>query len=329
MEIGNTAIEDTFAEAFTMYYARIIVTAHDQHWLDIAVANFTGYGTSIIGCDAEVGLESYVENSETLDGRTGASLLVFGFSADAVGKALCNRTGQCLMTCPTTAVFDGGIADREVAVGEGAAGEETVDVETADVDARSDRQDPTGRISLGDHLRFFGDGFQKSKLIGERRFWRVPVMDGEFIVEDSVSVSKGVAGGNFLVLATDQITGLTAARRAVDRIAKLDQVITPFPGGIVRSGSKVGSRYPKLRASTSHQFCPTLRGQVESKLPPEVGCVYEIVIDGTGFDSVAEATKQGIQAAVGEGIVAISAGNYGGELGKHHFHLRELFADKS
>lgn len=151
-------------------------------------------------------------------------------------------------------------------------------------------------------------------------------MDGEFIVEESVGVSKGVAGGNFLMLANDQIAGLSAAERAVDRIAELDQVITPFPGGVVRSGSKVGSRYPKLRASTSHTFCPTLRGRVESKLPDSVGCVYEIVIDGTDFDSVAQATKLGIEAAVGEGVVAISAGNYGGKLGKHHFHLRELFA---
>jgi len=316
LNIGNTTIQDTFAEAFTMYFARIIVTAYNQSWLETAVAAFTGYGTSIIGCDAEVGLESYVGNSQTLDGRAGASLLVFGFSAKAVEKALCNRTAQCLMTCPTTAVFDGGWADRPVG-----GNEDSPAAPNSDVDAQSDSQGayPTNRISLGDHLRFFGDGFQKSKLIGERRFWRVPVMDGEFIVEDCVGVSKGVAGGNFLVLATDQIVGLTAAQRAVDRIAALDRVITPFPGGVD----------PKLRASTSHQFCPTLRGQVESKLPPEIGCVYEIVIDGTDFNSVAEATKQGIQAAVAEGIVAISAGNYGGELGKHHFHLRELFADKS
>ena len=314
MKIGNTAIQDTFAEAFSMQCARVVVTAINGRWLDAAVAEFSGYGSSIIGCDAEVGLERLVGESETLDGRPGAALLIFGLSNQAVEKALCNRAGQCLMTCPTTAVFDGGVAGQ-VITGE---------------DNQQDADSAAGeRISLGKQLRFFGDGFQKSKLIGERRFWRVPVMDGEFIVEDSVAVAKGVAGGNFLILAANQTTGLGAAERAVDRIAKLERVITPFPGGAVRSGSKVGSRYPKLKASTSEAFCPTLRGRVESELPQEVGCVYEIVIDGTDFDSVADAIKIGIQAAAGEGIIAISAGNYGGKLGKHQFHLPELLADKT
>lgn len=283
-----------------MRYCRVIVTAANQRWLAAAVAEFSGYGSSVIGCDAEVGLECPVPEANTLDGRPGASLMVFGFSQDAVEKAITNRTGQCLMTCPTTAVFDG---------------LKSTAIESPDID----------RISLGKHLRFFGDGYQKSKLIGERRFWRVPVMDGEFIVEDSVGVAKGVAGGNFLMLATDQASGLSAAERAIDAIANLENVITPFPGGVVRSGSKVGSRYPALRASTSHTFCPTLRGRVDSKLPAGVGCVYEIVIDGADFDSVAAATRIGIEAAVGGGVVAISAGNYGGKLGKHHFHLRKMF----
>jgi formylmethanofuran--tetrahydromethanopterin N-formyltransferase len=278
-----------------MCFCRIIVTAHNQRWLEAAVAEFCGYGSSVIGCDAEVGLEQLIDAKNTLDGRPGASLLLFGFSTEAVQKAIVNRTGQCLMTCPTTAVFDGMEASNE-------------------------------RVPLGKHLRFFGDGFQKSKLIGERRFWRVPVMDGEFIVEDTVGVDKGVAGGNFLILAVDQEAGLSAAERGVDQIAKLIKVITPFPGGVVRSGSKVGSKYKDLRASTSHTYCPTLRGRVETSLPDNVGCVYEIVIDGTDFDSVAAATRVGIEAAVGAGIVSISAGNYGGKLGKHHFQLRELFS---
>ena len=315
-----------------MQYARIIVTALNQRWLDAAVAEFSGYGSSVIGCNAEVGLERWVGEAETLDGRPGAALLIFGFSTEAVENALCNRAGQCLMTCPTTAVFDGGVGvardqdvvDKDVDNGDAVGG---------DVVGGDDRQDayPTNgaRISLGHQLRFFGDGFQKSKLIGERRFWRVPVMDGEFIVEDSVGVYQGVAGGNFLILAVDQIAGLSAAERAVDQIAKLDRVITPFPGGVVRSGSKVGSRYPKLKASTSEAFCPTLRGRVESKLPPEVQCVYEIVIDATDFESVAKAIKTGVQAAAGEGIVAIGAGNYGGKLGKHHLYLRELLTKES
>ncbi len=273
------------------------------------MAEFTGYGSSVIGCDAEVGLETLVPAAETLDGRPGASLLLFGFSTDAVQQSLANRTGQCLMTCPTTAVFDGGCLDQSSS-------------------ANSQRLEGD-RVSLGKHLRFFGDGFQKSKLIGDRRFWRIPVMDGEFLVEDTVSVSKGVAGGNFLILANDQPTGLQAAERAVDAIAAQPNVIAPFPGGVVRSGSKVGSQYTALRASTSHTFCPTLRGRVDSELPAGVGCVYEIVIDGTNFDSVANAIKVGIESAVGAGIVSISAGNYGGKLGKHHFHLRSLFSESS
>lgn len=251
----------------------------------------------MIGCDAEVGVERWMDASETMDGRPGVSLLLFGFSSEAVQKAMGNRVGQCLMTCPTTAVFDGMHLDPNV----------------------------DKRIPLGDHLRFFGDGFQKSKLIGDRRFWRIPVMDGEFVIEDTIGIAKGVAGGNFLMLTTDQVTGIAAADRAVDAIARLENVIAPFPGGVVRSGSKVGSKYPKLRASTSHTFCPTLRGRVETKLPEGVNCVYEIVIDGTDFDNVATATRIGVEAACGEGVIAISAGNYGGKLGKHHFHLRQLF----
>ncbi len=318
MKIGPTEIEDTFAEAFTMRYTKIIITAMNQRWLETAVAEFCGYGTSVIGCDAEVGLESWIDESKTIDGRPGASVMLFGFSKDAVQKAAFNRVGQCLMTCPTTAVFNG-LTVVEAEPPAGAAEKDTAKKEDTAIE----------QIPLGKHLRFFGDGFQKSKIIGEDRFWRIPVMDGEFIVEDSIGVTKGVAGGNFLILSTDQTTGLTAAEKAIDEIAKLSNVITPFPGGVVRSGSKVGSRYPTLRASTSHTFCPTLRGRVESKLPESVGCVYEIVIDGTNFDSVAEATRVGIKAAAGEGVISISAGNYGGKLGKHHFYLTELFEKTS
>ncbi|MFK7765939.1 MAG: formylmethanofuran--tetrahydromethanopterin N-formyltransferase [Mariniblastus sp.] len=323
MKIGPTDIQDTFAEAFSMRYSKITITAINQRWLETAVNEFCGYGTSVIGCDAEVGLESWIDESETLDGRPGASVMMFGFSKDAVQKAAVNRVGQCLMTCPTTAVFDG------FAQGDFAQSADQTKLENPNefktANAASAQPISVEKIPLGKHLRFFGDGFQKSKLIGERRFWRVPVMDGEFIVEDTIGVTKGVAGGNFLILSTDQLTGLTAAERAIDEIAKIKNVIAPFPGGVVRSGSKVGSRYPSLRASTSHTFCPTLRGRVETKLPDKAGCVYEIVIDGSDFDSVADATRTGIEAAAGEGVVAISAGNYGGKLGKHHFHLLKLF----
>lgn len=287
-----------------MRYTRLIVTAVNARWLSIALAEFCGYGTSVIGCDAEVGVERSLSSDETPDSRPGASVLLFGFSADTLAKAVVNRVGQCLMTCPTTAVFNG----------------LAVKAQEADV------TQPQEKIALGSHLRFFGDGYQKSKLIGDRRFWRIPVMDGEFIVEDVSGVDKGIAGGNLLIQASDSATGLAAAERAVDAIRNFAGIITPFPGGVVRSGSKVGSRYQGLRASTAQAFCPTLRGRVDSSLAEGVHCVYEIVIDGTDFAVISQSMRIAIEAAAGSGIIAIGAGNYGGKLGKHHFHLHEILA---
>lgn len=283
-----------------MKYTRLGVTALDDYWLGIALKEFCGYGTSVIGCDAEVGVESFFTESNSPDGRKGANVMLFGFSTDILEKAVVNRVGQCLMTCPTTAVFNAmPLTENSIAVGKS--------------------------------LRFFGDGFQKSKLLGDQRFWRIPVMDGEFIVEEKAGIAKGVAGGNFLIQAVDQKTGLDAARRSVEAIDKVANVITPFPGGVVRSGSKVGSKYKMLRASTSDSYCPSLRGQVATKLHAEANCVYEIVIDGADRGSVAKAMVNGITAAVGEdqaGVVSIGAGNYGGKLGQHHFHLHELFRNQ-
>jgi len=313
VNIDQTTIEDTFAEGFSMHYTRLIVTAVNRRWLDAGVREFSGNGSSVIQCDAEVGLERYLAPDETFDGRIGASILAFGFSTDGLAEAVVNRAGQCLMTCATSAVFDGYTEE-----------EFSLDVSAAKKDAAPPVANPQKRISLGSHLRFFGDGYQKSKLLRGRRFWRVPVMDGEFFCEDSLGIGKGVAGGNFLIQSIDQSSGLRAAEKAVDAIAELPGVITPFPGGVVRSGSKVGSKYKGMIASTSHQFCPTLRGRVDSLVHPEAQCVYEIVIDGIDFEHVAKAIRIGIRAAVGEGIVSISAGNYGGKLGKHHFHLRRV-----
>ena len=293
MNLGSTFIDDTFAEAFGMRYCRLIVTALDAYWLDAAIREFTGYSASVIACDTESGVERMLSPEETPDGRPGAALMAFGFSAEALGKAVANRTGQCLMTCPTTAVFDG-LPDSET------------------------------RLPLGKHLRFFGDGYQKSKVVEGTRYWRIPVMDGEFLVVESLGVAKGVAGGNILLMGRDQIVTLTAARRAVEATAQLPGVITPFPGGVVRSGSKVGSQYKSLRASTSDSFCPTLRGRVTSKVHPEAHCVYEIVIDGESPEAVGSAMAAALRAAAGPDIPAISAGNYGGKLGKFHFALRPL-----
>ena len=295
MQIGNTFIDDTFAEAFGMSYTRLVITAADDYWLDAALREFTGFSSSVIACDAETGLEQRLPPSATLDGRPGAAVLVFGFSADALAKTVPNRTGQCVMTCPSTAVYDGlPAADK--------------------------------RIPLGKHIRFFGDGFQKSKLVVGKRYWRIPVMDGEFLVQESLGVAKGVAGGNVILQAASQTAGLAAARRGAEAVAALPGVITPFPGGVARSGSKVGSRYKGLKASTADAFCPTLRGRVESQLHPDANCAYEIVIDGVDEAAVGAAMAAAIRAAVGDGVVAISAGNYGGKLGKFHFRLRDLLA---
>ncbi len=306
MLINGAIIDDTFAEAFRMWASRLIVTAIDEHWVRVAAAVTCGYGTSVIGCDAEAGVERYLTPDETPDGRPGVSLLLFAFNADGLRKAVPNRVGQCIMTCPTTAVYDG-MSDI-VAGDEGA------------------------RIDVGKRLRFFGDGHQKSKQIVDphsnsaRRYWRIPVMDGEFTCEETVGAVKAIGGGNILVCSRDQRSTLEATRRAVDAVAPLPLVITPFPGGIVRSGSKVGARYKGMFASTNDAFCPTLRGRVKSDLHDGVNCVYEIVINGLNTDAIAAATRAAIQAACACDIIAISAGNYGGKLGKFHFKLREVMA---
>jgi len=293
LKIGATLIEDTFAEAFGMRYTRLIVTAYDEYWLDAAVRELTGYSASVISCDAETGVERSLSSDETPDGRPGVAVLIFGFSTAALTKSVSNRVGQCVMTCPSTAVYDG--------------------LENAEE-----------RIPLGKSLRFFGDGYQKSKIVGGRRYWRIPVMDGEFLVEESVGVSKGVAGGNIIMQTVDQRSGLDAARRAAEAVRAQPNVIAPFPGGVARSGSKVGSRYKGLPASTAEAYCPTLRGRVESKLHEGVQCAYEIVVDGVDEAAVASAMVAAIKAAAANEVIAISAGNYGGKLGKFHYHLHEL-----
>ena len=295
MRLGSTEIIATFAEAFTLRFCRLVVTAHDGHWLDAAAAAFCGYGTSVIGCDAEAGVERRLDPAETPDGRPGVALLAFAFTGEGVGKAVANRTAQCLLTCPTTAVFDG-------------------------------LPEAADRVPVGGHVRYFGDGFEKANVVGGRRFWRIPVMDGELLVEESAGVAKGVGGGNFILQGRSLEETLAAARKAVTAIETVPGTITPFPGGVVRSGSKVGSRYQALRASSNEAFCPALVGRVETQLVDGAACALEIVIDGVDPQAVAAAMAAGIRAAAAAGILAVSAGNYGGKLGKHHFHLREILA---
>jgi formylmethanofuran--tetrahydromethanopterin N-formyltransferase len=296
LTIDNTSIEDTFAEAFPMTAARLIVTAATPGWAETAGRLTTGYAASVIGCDAEAGIERTLGPDETPDGRPGVSLLLFAFSRDALQKAAVNRVGQCILTCPTTACYNGLPVVKEKS------------------------------IRIGGNLRFFGDGFQFSKKLEGRRYWRLPVMDGEFTCEDLFGTTKGVAGGNFLIVGDSQATALAAAEKAVAAMRRVPGIILPFPGGIVRSGSKVGSRYKKLKASTNDAYCPTLRGLVKSGLPDGANAVYEIVIDGLDLAAVEEATRVGVRAACVPGVLRITAGNYGGKLGPFHLHLHKLLS---
>jgi formylmethanofuran--tetrahydromethanopterin N-formyltransferase len=294
LRINDVPLDDTFAEAFPMTAARLIVTAATAEWARIVGLTATGYASSVIGCDAEAGIERDLPAGETPDGRPGVSLLLFAFNREALQKAVVNRVGQCVLTCPTTACYNGLPVVKDKA------------------------------LRVGGNLRFFGDTFQFSKLLEGRRYWRMPVMDGEFVCEDVFGTIKGVAGGNFLILGQTQASALGAAEAAMNAIRTVPGVIAPFPGGIVRSGSKVGSRYKKLRASTNDAYCPTLSGVVATALPEGVGAVYEIVIDGVDLPSVESAMRAGVRAACRPGVVRISAGNYGGKLGPFHLHLHQL-----
>ncbi len=298
LEIAGVRIRDTYAEAFRMWAARALVTARSPEWAATAAGGMTGFATSVIGCKVEAGIEAVLPPSATPDGRPGVSVLLFAFDADGLGKRLVERVGQTVLTCATTACFDG-------------------------LPSAADR------VQVGGQLRFFGDGFQSSKQLDGRRFWRVPVMEGEFLVEDTFGAQKAVGGGNFLIAARDAASALDAAEAAVSAMRRFPNVILPFPGGIVRSGSKVGARrYKSMIASTNDAYCPTLRGRigVRSEIPADANSVLEIVVNGLDSAAVGDAMAAGIRAACRPGVLEISAGNYGGKLGKHLFHLHQLLA---
>jgi len=296
VKINGVAIEDTFAEAFTMRVARIVITGRSLKWAREAALKLTGFATSVIGCKCEAGIERTMGPAETPDGRPGLSVLFLTMDKESLPLQLIVRLGQTVLTCPTTACFDGlpSVPDR---------------------------------LAVGKALRVFGDGFQASKVIGEKRYWRIPVMEGEFLIEETFGMQKGVGGGNFLILAEDADHALEAAEAAVDAMTNQPGVILPFPGGVVRSGSKVGSkRYKSMIATTNDAFSPTLRAITASQVPEGVNSVLEIVLDGTDGPAIEAAMRVGIRAACRPGVRAISAGNYGGKLGPHHFHLRKILA---
>jgi formylmethanofuran--tetrahydromethanopterin N-formyltransferase len=298
MQLNGVTIDDEFAEAFGMKATRVIITAQNLTWAYHAANAATGFATSVIACGCEAGVERELTSAETPDGRPGVAILLFAMSGKELAKQLERRIGQCVLTSPTSAAF-AGLTEGEP-------------------------------LALGKNLRFFGDGFQSSKQIGGRRYWRIPVMDGEFLVEETTAVTPAVGGGNFLVLAESQPQALAACEAAIAAMQRIPNVIMPFPGGVVRSGSKVGSKYKALIASTNDAFCPAIRGVTRSQLSPEIGSVMEIVIDGLTAGDISKSMRAGIQAMVdlgpSQGVRRISAGNYGGKLGKFHFRLHEIMA---
>ncbi|NMC09931.1 MAG: formylmethanofuran--tetrahydromethanopterin N-formyltransferase [Methanothrix sp.] len=291
MEINGVQIEDTFAEGFPIKVARVQITAVTERWALEAAREATGFGTSVIGCSAEAGIECIVDGSQTPDGRPGVNVLICNMGYKNLEASLMNRLGQCVLTAPTAAAFSGM--------------------------PEAEKQFDTGK-----KLSFFGDGYQKQVELFGRNVWKIPLMSGDFIIEQSFGAVDGIAGGNFLILGQNQMAALTAAEAAVDAIGKLKGSITPFPGGVVSSGSKVGSRYKFLKASTNTAFCTSLREDGVCTLAEDISCVYEIVINGVNRDAIQQSMKAGINAACRvPGVLKISAANYEGKLGTHQFPL--------
>ena len=294
---NGVRIDDTFAEAFGMRATALIVTADSAGWARQAAATMTGFATSVIGCGCEAAIDRDISEKESPDRRPGVRVLLFAVSTGELQKQVAARVGQCVLTSPGSACYAG------------LDGEE--------------------RLKLGNALRYFGDGWQISKRFAGKHYWRIPVLDGEFLCEATTGLTKqAVGGGNLLIMGASARTTLAAAEAAVKAIARVPDAITPFPGGIARSGSKVGSKYKNVKASTNDAYCPTLKGAVKSALDANVGSVLEIVIDGLTPQAVAEAMAAGLAAIVKlgprRGAVRVGAGNYGGKLGPHHFHLKDL-----
>jgi len=301
MELNGVEIEDTFCEAFGAFFTRIVITAKNEKWATIAAQEATGYGTSTIGCDAEAGIDILLPPDKTPDKRPGIALMFFKNKKDEMSLVLTHRIGECILTCPTTACFNALSGSLE--------------------------SSKEFEIKTGNNLKFFGDGFQeKLEDVYPFEAWKIPIMSGEFIVQSTFKVGKGIAGGNFLIIGQDQNSTLEAAEKAIEAIKGIENVIAPFPGGIVSSGSKVGSKYDFMRASTNQAYCPTLRTKIEdTELRDGDNCVYEIVLDGATEEAIKNAMKLGIQAAVKvPGVNRITAGNYGGNLGKFQYKLYDI-----
>ncbi|MDO8724945.1 MAG: formylmethanofuran--tetrahydromethanopterin N-formyltransferase [Candidatus Methanoperedens sp.] len=297
MELNGVQIEDTFAEAFPIKIARVLITGATKKWALVAAQEATGFGTSVIMCPAEAGVEKVVTGDETPDGRPGAYIQICTFGYKSLEEQLLKRLGQCVLTAPTAAMWNGL--------------------------PKAEKQFDTGF-----KLKFFGDGFESEANIGGRKVYKTPMMQGDFVAEHSIGAQDGIAGGNFFIMAENQMAALAAAENAVDAIALEDGTITPFPGGIVASGSKVGSiNYSKfMKATTNEKFSPSIKAKIKDTLvPADVKAIFEIVINGLSAEDINRSMKAGIHAAVTvPGVKKISAGNYGGTLGPFKFHLKDM-----
>ena len=289
---ARAEIDDTYAEAFRSIYAEVLVTARDRRWLDHAVTNATGNASSTILCDCEAGLDRYLDGTQTPDGRPGALVQfhVPRFRKDRVEtleRSLLVRISQNVLTCATASCFC---------------------------------PDPgENRYKLGRKIAFFGDGYQTRAIRHGRRVWVVPTLGGEFVIDRRFGWHEGLMGGNLWFFGDTVDAALLAAERAVEAAARTPGAILPFPGGVAASGSKAGSRYKFSVASTYEAYCPTLRDRLgdKSRLPAGVASVMEIIINGKSLEAITTATKAAIAASVETpGLVRISAGNYGGRLGK-------------
>ncbi|MEQ8787829.1 MAG: formylmethanofuran--tetrahydromethanopterin N-formyltransferase [Pirellulaceae bacterium] len=300
-------VEDTYAEAFRSIYVEFLITARDRRWVEHAVHAAAGNGSSTIMCDCEAGLDRYVgpggeEAFATPDGRPGAILQLHmpRFRKDrlpALEKAALTRISQNVLTCPTAACFN------------------LIDSETY--------------YQMGRKVAYFGDGFQRRIERYGRKMWWIPTLGGEFVLDRRLGYADGLMGGNLWFFGEDADAALTAAERGVEAVRACPGVITTFPGGVAGSGSKAGSRYKFSIASTYEKYCPLLRDNPDahSALPEGVGSVMEIIMNGRDLESISAATQAAIAAAVETpGLLRISAGNYGGRLGKSFIYLH---ADKN
>jgi formylmethanofuran--tetrahydromethanopterin N-formyltransferase len=301
MSNTHATVDDTYAEAFRSIYAEVLITARDRRWLDHAIAAVTGNASSSILCDCEAALDRYVGPGggtyPTPDGRPGA-LVQFHMPrfrkdrVEALERVLLVRLSQNVLTCATASCFC---------------------------------PDPgENRYRLGRKIAFFGDGHQFRDVRHGRRVWVVPILGGEFVIDRRFGWHDGLMGGNLWFMGRDVDSALLAAERAAEAVAQVPGVIMPFPGGIAASGSKAGSRYKFSVASTYEAYCPTLREKLGegSKVPAGVGSVMEIIINGKDLPTIARATQAAIAASVETpGLLRISAGNYGGRLGKSFIYL--------